>query len=228
MTVAEATADLRSGLATRLFRDRMAADGRLHNRDLSLPETAAAPAGLAKAVAAYNAAVAEFAARRDALDAGLADLALALDDSEISGAQVAGHVDALNAARFDLAQRHVGLLLAKKPILEDVAEHLERSLRLAETNLDQARERSRKALARAGFVPPAAHHNPGAAPEVERSQLEYAVSHTAPVCAAGAAVENVKAALDVARHLAGNVDNDLTLLRERVLVAWRRIVGAVV
>lgn len=222
-----AAADLKTSILIRHVRDRMAADGRLVNRDLSAPDLPDAPAGLAKAIQVHTAAVAEFTARRDAIDAATASLADALDDPEISGARLAGQVEALRCERFDVARLHVDLLLAKRPILEDLAEHLERGVRLNIAMVEKVRERGRKDLLKAGYQPPAAVTAPGVNPEIEEHQMMQAINRTAPVREAQAAVETVKVALDLARHQAAAVDHDAALVRERVLTAWRMIVGKI-
>lgn len=230
LTAAESpnpAAELRASLAALLTRDRMGLDGRLVNRDLDVSDLPDAPAGLTKAVQIHSAAVAAFTARRDGLDGATADLANALADPEITGARLVGQVAALHAERFDVARLHVNLLTAKKPLLEDLADALDRAARVAEIEVEKARDRARAALRKAGWMPLAARIAPGANPTAEEIQWHHEINGCTAVREARAAADSIKAAHDHARDQAAAVEHDVALVCERVLAAWRRIVGNV-
>ncbi len=220
-----AAASLRTEIAGRLAHDRGDLTRRLVNVTLDVPDVPDAPAGLTKAIQIHNAAVAAFQKRRDALDAATADLANALADPEITGVRLAGQVEALKAERFDVARLHVVLLTAKEPILSDLAEALERAARVAEIEVEKARDRARATLKKAGWTPPAARINPGANPTAEETQWHHEINGMAPVREALSVVENIQAVLNQARHQAAAVDHDVALAGERVVTAWRMIVG---
>jgi len=220
-------ASLRTEIAGRLAHDRGDLTRRLVNVTLDVPDVPDAPAGLTKAIQNHNAAVAAFQKRRDALDAATADLANALADPEIAGARLAGQVEALKAERFDVARLHVVLLTAKEPILSDLAAALERAARVAESAVETARDKARAALKKAGWTPPAARINPGANPTAEEIQWHHEIDGMAPVREALSVVENIQAVSNQARDQAAAVDHDVALAGERVLAAWKRIVGTI-
>lgn len=219
-------AELKSEILAGRVRKRMDLDGRLVNRDLSLPVLEAAPKDLAARITTHNARSAEFQARRDALAAGFAGLADALTDPEISGARLAGQVEGLKASKYDLAQEHVTLLLAKRPLLTDLTDILTREVRVAEADVDKARDKARAALRKAGWNP-LASRNPGVAPQAVEVQWDQQVNGCAPVREAVAVAEGIRAAYDLARDQAAAISHDVAAVEEHVLAAWRSIVGKV-
>jgi hypothetical protein len=171
------------------------------NRPLTITPPADLPADLAQRVNDHNDAVAWFSERLIALDDRTADLPLAMADAAIRAETFAAHAAEYRAERVELLRRHLALLDALEPLLNEVAEALARQAAVAEATLLKAQAAAKKA----GHV--------------------AASAETEPVRTARDALDDLNVAINATRQRAETIDGDIMAVGQSLVGAWRLLVG---
>lgn len=199
---------------------------KLHNRSLAIdvPEHVAPDEKLAKQIAKHNDAAATFDGAFADLEGEAGQLAAAMTDPKVSGAELAERAQAVRARQYDRAQERLGLLGRKVELLAELADAMSAAVADAERDLAKARDTARKKLRAAGVTVesmPAWPNNPKAAAHV----LEHRVSEVADVQAAQAHVQNVHATAKAAGEMRRLAAVDAERIGEELLRTWKALTG---
>jgi hypothetical protein len=183
------------------------------------------PPGLAKEIADFNRRVADFQARREALDEARANLPLVMSDPKFCGPDLAKRAGKVRAERYDVLRLHAKLLAASKPLLEALVAHIDKACIAAEGRAQAAAEKVAKALRDVGYVPRPARGGQGRYPAAEQRAFDYEVANQPVVRAAAEEAKALRVELAELRRQAGGVDADVAHLEDLVAAAWRQLVG---